>query len=72
MAYMLTIKGRKPIRCATLADASATYGDLRDKSRRGASTWTAGAIVGRDGTAYTVSYNGKVWAADGSLVFNPY
>lgn len=56
----LTI-GCKSYTVATIEEASRLYGELRDKSGKGASKWPEGKIETEDGTVYRVSYNGRVW-----------
>lgn len=58
----------KPIKitAATAAAASAAYCALRDDSGEGASTFPNGIWNG-----HKISYNGRVWRADGLAIFNP-
>lgn len=50
-----------------LAGLSILYSTLRDASGEGFSTWEDGEMP--DGGH--ISYNGRVWGADGSLRFDP-
>ena len=67
----LTIGRRLKKDVESLEEASRIYGELRDQSGEGASTFPDGRI--RDGkTTYRISYNGKVWITARALVFDPY
>lgn len=57
----LWIDGRGIYRVHTLRHASAAYGQLRDDSGEGASTFPEGRVFrGREEVA-KISYNGRVW-----------
>lgn len=57
---VLKIRGEKPFKVATLADASAIYQRYRDESGEGASTFPDGKLaVGA--RSLKISYNGRIW-----------
>ena len=52
---------------SSLEEASRVYSQLRDESLEGASTWPDGKLKTDNGT-YRISYNGRVWDAQGNPV----
>jgi hypothetical protein len=56
----LTIGRRYTLAVASLDEASAMYGRLRDESGEGGSTWP----IGRLSDGHYISYNGRVWFGD--------
>ena len=55
-------------RVKTLADAAATCLKYIDHNRLGGGNWTGGQVFKGDEQVARVSYNGRVWAMDGSEV----
>lgn len=68
MTYTISLRGQK-IAGETLADISRAYGDVRDRSDEGASTFPYGVVRVDGGAVGFMSYNGKVWemATDAAL-----
>ncbi len=62
------------VEVADLAEASRIYCELRDRSGLGVSRMPSGRVYDTQTTKLvaTLSYNGKVWAADDCCLFNPY
>jgi hypothetical protein len=58
---ILRIGRRHRLEVTSLAEASRIYGELRDDSGEGASTFPDGRVG-----HYRISYNGRVW--DGKIV----
>lgn len=58
---ILRVGRRRRINVTSLAEASRIYGELRDESGEGFSTFPDGRVG-----HYRISYNGRVW--DGKLV----
>lgn len=56
----LTIKN-KTYKVDTLAAASKLYGQLRDKSGKGSSSWPNGSVSEAGEVVALISYNGNVW-----------
>ncbi len=64
--------GKRRIFVGSLAEASATYAEIRDASREGASTFPTGVILRDDKRIATVSYNAKVFDNARACIFDPY
>lgn len=65
----LDIPGRLTVEVADFAEASTAYRDAVEASGEGGSTFPSGTLTGTG--IYRVSYNGRVWEADGVLVYCP-
>jgi hypothetical protein len=66
--------GRRVLRVATLAEASARYATERDRTGLGASGFPPGEVTTPGGETLLVSYNGRIWRGkgpDSALVFDP-
>lgn len=74
---ILKIGNRASFNVSSLEQASLLYGQYRDASLEGASTFPDGSILDGRRTVARVSYNGKVWpparwSPDQGPLFNPY
>lgn len=59
---------KKTHTAATLAEASAIFSSVREKSGRGYRSFPDAVVTSNTGEQFRISYNGKVWA---SLVWTP-
>lgn len=59
----LHMEGFNPVTVADFAQASRIYGERRDESGEGASTFADGAVLDDRGVRIgRISYNGRIWA----------
>jgi hypothetical protein len=58
--------GRQSWAVTDLAHASVVYQQQRDASGKGSSGFPAGAVYRGERRLATVTYNGRVWSADGN------
>lgn len=71
MAYSFKHRG-KTFTAETLPALSDTFAKIRDDSSEGQSTWRDGKLFAGPVRIGYISYNGKIWATDETLLFNPY
>lgn len=65
---VLPTEGRKKVQVETLQEASRLCREYIDRNDLGSGNWTGGNVYkGRKKVAY-VSYNGRIWALDGSEI----